>query len=226
MQPIDTTLDNLRPRRSAAEEIANTTTHFVGFLLSLLGGVALVSAVRYTGVGSVMACAAYTTTVVSMYAVSTLSHAVQRPDSKYVLRTWDQGVIYLSIAGTYTPLLWAFSPSPLVWFQLAAVWAASLVGFYFKVFVRHRVHEKFSVIPYILLGWAPTLMLLIEGSAPLGCIMWLVVGGLSYSVGTLFLKMEKKVRYFHATWHLFVIAGSACHFYAIYAFALRGSVTA
>ncbi len=222
MQPIDTALDSRRP---LGEEIANTTTHVVGFVLSLLGSVALVSAARYAGVGSVVACAVYATTVIAMYAVSALSHAVQRPDSKYVLCACDQGVIYLSIAGTYTPLLWAFSPSPLVWFLLAAVWAAALVGFYFKVVVRHRVQEKFSAVTYILLGWAPAL-LLIESSVPLGCILWIVLGGLSYTVGTLFLKMDKKVRYFHATWHLFVIVGSACHFYAVYAFALQGSVTA
>ena len=75
MQPIDTTLDSRRLRRSAAEEIANTTTHVVGLLLSLLGGVVLVSAARYAGVGLVVACAAYITTVISMYAVSALSHA-------------------------------------------------------------------------------------------------------------------------------------------------------
>ena len=225
MQPIDTTLDSRRPRWSAAEEIANTVIHVVGFVLSLLGGVVLMSAARYAGVGSVVACAVYATTLVSMYAVSALSHAVQRPDSKYLLSVWDQGVIYLLIVGTYTPLLWAFSPSPLVWFLLVAAWGAALVGFYSKVVVRHRVQEKFSAVTYILLGWAPAL-LLIESSVPPDCIMWIVLGGLSYTLGTLFLKWDKKVRYFHATWHLFVIGGSACHFYAIYAFALRGSVTA
>ena len=97
--------------------------------------------------------------------------------------------------------------------QLSGTWIAALLGFYSKVVASHRVQEKFSVVSYLALGWIPALALLYY--SPLECLGWIALGGVFYTAGTWFLIQDQR-RYFHAIWHIFVILGSACHWYAIY----------
>jgi hemolysin III len=197
------------------EEAMNALTHGVGFVLSLFGAVAMVSAARQLGIDRVIACSVYLTTLVAVYAVSTLSHIVRDPTRKHALRVFDQGVIYLLIAGTYTPLLWTFLSSNQRWAALALVWLAAVTGKYLKLVAQHRVVD-FSTQTYLWLGWLPALMLF--RFVPRECLAWIVLGGIAYTVGTLFLMRDRQYRYFHAIWHVLVILGSACHFYSIYAF--------
>jgi hemolysin III len=95
---------------------------------------------------------------------------------------------------------------------LTIIWGLALIGFYSKVVTRHRVNA-IATHSYVLLGWVPALALL--GFVPLGCLTWIAVGGLTYTLGTLFLLMDGRFRFFHATWHVLVIAASASHYYAI-----------
>lgn len=204
--------------RLPMDECVNAATHGVGFVLSVIGTVVLFRAPVQLSLGLLLTCGAYTASLMAVYAISALSHAVQEPHRKHTLQMWDQGLIYLLIAGTYTPLMWVFLPSYLRWVALGLVWAAAVAGKYSKVVARQRI-TKFSAVSYLCLGWLPALIFL--PSVPQAdALVWIFAGGLSYTAGTFFLTRDWQWRYFHAVWHLFVMAGSACHFYAIYWFAL------
>ncbi len=116
-------------------------------------------------------------------------------------------MVYLLIVGTYTPLMWKYVPAAILWPMLALIWAAAAAGFYSKVFVHHRIDGRFSALTYLALGWVPAMVLI--GYVPRGSMTWIALGGVSYTVGVLFLTFDRRVRYFHAVWHLFVMLGSA-----------------
>jgi hemolysin III len=155
--------------------------------------------------------------------MSTLSHAAMTPRWKSRFRALDQGFIYLLIVATYTPFSLAYlRGNAWGWVLLAAMWTVALFGFVSKVFFAHRV-EAVSIASYVLLGWmpmlaAPTLLHLV----PMGAFWWMLLGGVCYTVGTIFLMNDDRVRHLHAVWHLCVIAGSACHFAGILIFVVGG----
>ena len=197
------------------EEVVNTITHGFGLGLSLLGTVAIVAAARSIELGLAIGCGVYAISLIVVYAVSTLSHAVQHPPSKHLLRAWDQGVIYLLIAGTYTPFACMYLSSYARWIVLCGIWGTALAGFLSKVVLHHRV-VAFKAHSYVLLGWIPALTMMHVVS--FACLTWMLLGGLVYTVGILFLALDRQFRFFHATWHLFVVGGSACHYYAVVTF--------
>tara|TARA_B100000809_G_scaffold262104_1_gene312335 strand:+ start:620 stop:1033 length:414 start_codon:yes stop_codon:yes gene_type:complete len=131
---------------------------------------------------------------------------------------WDQAVVYFLIAGTYTPFLCHFLYQPLRLGCLILVWLAAFTGFYWKVFQQHRINN-FKPQSYILLGWVPAL--LVYSTISTNCLAWVAAGGICYTMGTVFLVFDKRVRYFHAVWHVSVILGSASYFYALYGFLIR-----
>lgn len=202
------------PPRDANEEFANTLTHAAGVVLSLAGAVGLLVICSRWAV--MLACSLYALTLVATYAASSLSHAVRRPDWKHVLMVWDQGVIFLLIIGTYTPFLVAYLPAGWTMPVLVVLWGAALLGFASKVVVQHRVDHTFSPLPYVALGWLPAMIL--APFVPLECMAWMAAGGVLYTVGVVFLVLDRRVRYFHAAWHVCVLGGSTCHFFAILAF--------
>lgn len=195
------------------EEIINAATHSIGFLLSVAAAGTLIVSDQFGDWAPTATCVIYLITLVLVYAVSALSHAVQKPGPKYMLSVWDQGVIYFLIAGTYTPFAWAYLPDAYRAPILTLIWLPAFLGFVSKVVFHHRVRDDFSPVTYVLLGWLPAMVIL--PFVPVDCLMWMAFGGLAYTVGTTFLMMDHKVRFFHAAWHLFVIAGSAIHFYAV-----------
>ena len=207
-----------------SEEAVNAAIHGLGFVLSLLGAAALLITWQsgHGPVGLAVACGIYTMTLSVVYAISAMSHVVQRPRPKHRLRAWDQGAIYLLIVGTYTPFAWVFLPPGSGGLFLAVIWTAALLGFCLKVVARYRMHDGFSTISYIALGWLPALPFV--GRVPWQCVAWMLVGGISYTAGTWFLKWDRRYAYFHAIWHAFVVGGSVCQYYAIYAFILLPGV--
>jgi hemolysin III len=166
----------------------------------------------------IVGCGVYLASLVTVYAMSTLSHTVRSPSWKLLFRRLDQGFIYLLIAATYTPFSLAYLRGGVWWALLAAMWGVALVGFVAKVFFAHRV-EAVSVASYIVLGWMPIVAAqTMIRVMPIGALWWGLAGGVCYTVGTLFLVNDERVRHFHAVWHLCVIAGSACHFLGILIF--------
>ena len=201
---------------SNSGELANTITHGVGFLLALAGAVALMIAVS---AGSepwlITGCGIYVVTLVSVYAASTLSHAIQQPRTKRALRTIDQAAIFLMAAGNFTPFALAYTCHDAWWSVLVAMWVIAFVGFISKMLWNHRV-DAVCIVSYVLLGWMPALVAKPAlQHAPLGAIIWSVLGGLCYTAGTFFLVRDDKYPSFHAIWHILVIAGSTCHFFVI-----------
>lgn len=200
---------------NASQEAVNAWTHGLGFLLSLPAGLALYQLVLEHREEMAYACLTYSLSLTAMYLFSTLSHAVREPGLRHRFRAFDQGVIYLLIAGTFTPFVWSYMDSWPRRALLAAIWMAAVAGFYSKVFARHRI-DNMAPIPYILLGWLPSMVLL--GYVSLECFMMMAIGGLLYTLGTLFLQNDHRSWYFHAIWHLMVILASACHYFAIAVF--------
>ena len=219
---IQSSISVAQQRRPFAEELANAVTHGVGLAMSVLGALVMVAAVWGQGdAWRVVGCTVYVASLVAVYAMSTLSHSCTTPRWRSFFRALDQGFIYLLIVATYTPFSLVYLRTGPWWLLLVAMWAVAIYSFVAKVFFAHRV-ESVSVWPCVLLGWmpviaAPTLLPIVSPAA----LWWMLVGGACYTLGTLFLIYDRKVRHFHAVWHLFVIAGSACHFLAIFLFVAR-----
>jgi hemolysin III len=153
--------------------------------------------------------------LIALYGASTLSHSSDNPDRRRFYRSLDQGVIFVFIAANFTPFAIAHLPVTTCWLVLSAMWILAILGFTSKVFWRHRV-ESISILHYLALGWLPILVIVpILRSLPTTGIAWFVAGGCCYTLGTVFLAFDARVRYFHALWHLLVIAGSSCHFYVV-----------
>jgi hemolysin III len=201
--------------RHSLEEIANAITHGIGLLLSIAGFVVLLvlSALRGTA-WHIVACSIYGATLICLYAASTLYHAVISRRVKRALRIFDHSAIYLLIAGTYTPFLLVSLRGPWGWSLFGVIWGLALAGVLFKFWFVERF-AILSTAVYIAMGW-----LVVIAAKPvithlrLTAIIWLLAGGLAYTGGVIFFA-AKRIPYSHAIWHLFVLAGSICHYFAV-----------
>ena len=203
------------PEYTLGEEIANSITHGVGALLSLIGtAILLYRAARYGTTLHVVSFAVYGSCLFLLHLSSTLYHALRPPRAKRVFRVFDHCSIYLLIAGTYTPFL-LLSP----WGRwgltlLIAIWTLAIAGIVFKSLFIGRL-QKASVLLYILMGW----MIIVAAReawarVPHAAIGFVAAGGLFYTLGVAFYAW-KSLPYNHAVWHLFVLGGSVCHYAAI-----------
>ncbi|OAA91847.1 PAQR family membrane homeostasis protein TrhA [Clostridium ljungdahlii] len=208
-------MDNQLKFYTRGEEIANAVTHGVGTLLSIAALVLLI--VFSSRMGDKWYIVSYTIYGVSMlilYLESTLYHSITNLKAKKVFRIFDHASIYLLIAGTYTPFTLTILRSSIGWMIFAIVWIMAICGIVMKIFWIGK-HEVVSTLIYIAMGWIiifamKRLLLLLP---PAGIVL-LVAGGIIYTVGA-FLYMLDKIPYNHAIWHLFVIGGSACHFFCV-----------
>lgn len=209
-------------RRTAAvahlgEEIANSITHGVGLGLAIAGLTVMVvfAAMRHSA-WAVTGCSIYGATLVLLYLASTLYHALPGHTTKRIFAVFDHCAIYLLIAGTYTPFVFVAMRSPLGWTLFGVVWAMAIGGIVLRA-VSHSGHEVIRTLLYIGMGWAA-----MAGAIPLWHALtprgfaWLLSGGLCYTIGVLFFAWPR--RYFHAIWHIFVLGGSICHYFAILLF--------
>jgi hemolysin III len=203
-------------RYSRGEELANSITHGVGWVLSIAGVVAaLVRSARLGDAWIITSVAIYGSTLVLLYATSTLYHAVTSMRWKRVLRKCDHAAIFLLIAGTYTPFVLVNLRGPWGWSLFGIVWGVALAGVGFKILYAGRFVLWSSAL-YVLLGWlvliAAKPML---GAVPVAGLVWLGAGGLCYTGGVAFY-LWRRLRFHHAIWHLFVLAGSGCHYFAVW----------
>jgi hemolysin III len=206
---------NLMTGNRLREELYNTVTHGVGALLGVAGLVVLVVfAALEGGAARIVAAAVFGSSLVLLYAASTCYHAFRCPKKKRLLRKLDHAAIYVLIAGTYTPFTLLNLRGGWGWTLFGLVWGIAALGITFKVFYTGRF-EIVSTLAYIGMGWLvliavkPTL-----ASIDAGGLALLVAGGLAYTLGTVFYALSR-VPYNHAIWHLFVLAGSMCHFFAV-----------
>ena len=199
------------------EELASALTHGLGATAALAGGAVLVTlAAKYGDAWQLGAAIVFGVSLLLLYLASTLYHAIQHPVAKGRLKVFDHCAIYLLIAGTYTPFTLIGLRGPVGWWLFAAIWTLALAGVVFKLHYTGRF-KRLSTLIYIAMGWmivvAAKPMLAALDAWTLG---WLVAGGLSYTLGTVFYH-RPQVRYSHAIWHLFVIGGSLCHYIAVLA---------
>jgi hemolysin III len=202
-----------------ADELVNAVTHGVGLMLSIAGAILLIAGAYVRGDAyRVAGCAIYATTLIAVYAASTLSHSPANPRLRQWLRSLDQATIYLLIVGTCMPFALTYLRSGWWFLFFALMWTVALCGFASKMLFSHRV-DSVAVWIYVLLGWMPILTVpALVNAIPATPLWWMLIGGLFYTCGTLFLVRDDRHRYFHAVWHVFVMAGSTCHFLAILIF--------
>ncbi|HEV3023360.1 MAG TPA: hemolysin III family protein [Pirellulales bacterium] len=208
--------DRLRTALRHDEETVNSITHGIGFVLSLAGAVWLMNTV--IGRGNLLQCAGcgvFAASLVAVYAASTLSHVFRRPRLRRLFRIVDQAFIFLLIAGTYTGFAFTYLDKGPWWILTTLMWVIAWSGFVSKLVFAHRV-ESVSTGLHVVMGWLPVLCIKpITDAAPGASLWWMLAGGICYTAGTIFLSRDERVPYFHAVWHLAVIAGSACHYWAI-----------
>lgn len=202
------------------EERINAITHGLGALLALFAGVLLLK----KGLGTLnfnqsLGLVIYSTSLVLLFLASTLYHSISHPKLRTLLKQLDHSAIYLLIAGTYTPFLMISLNTLKAQILLWILWTLVGLGVIFKIFFIHRF-AKFSLFTYLMMGWLAVFILPdIYHVLPRMGVFWLVAGGLSYTVGTIFYA-TKRYPYTHAIWHLFVLLGAACHCIAIYQYVL------
>lgn len=209
--------------RWRVEEKINSVTHALGLLLSVIGfELLLVRVFRLGDTLQIGGCIVYASALVAVYAASTLSHSFERPRLRRLFRILDQAFIFLLIAGTFTPLSLTYLRSGAWWLLFGVVWTIALVGFLSKALFAHRV-DTVSAALHVTLGWLPVLAIKPMLSAVPGGLLWsMLYGGLCYTGGVFFLMRDERYPYFHAIWHLLVIAGSAFHFWGIYSYCTVG----
>jgi len=202
-------------RSITADEVANTLTHGVGLLCSVLGFVILlILATVHGGAWQILGCAIYGATLVCLYTASTFYHGVSSPRAKRILHVFDHCAIYLLIAGTYTPFLLVNMRGNWGWSLFAAIWGFAAAGILFKLWFADRF-PALSVSAYVVMGWLGVIAARqVYVHIPLRGIVWIVLGGLAYSIGVVFYAC-KKIPHHHVIWHLLVMTGSTCHYVAV-----------
>lgn len=198
------------------EELANALTHGLGLALSIAGLAVLVTLAAWRGdVWGVTSTAIFGVTLVTLYTSSTLYHSLRGAQVKRLLRKFDHAAIFLLIAGTYTPFLLVNLRGPWGWSLLGVIWGLAAAGVVLKFWLAGRF-KLGSTLLYLGMGWLIVIALRpMLRTVPENALWLLLAGGLCYSVGTVFY-LWKKLPYHHAVWHLFVLGGSVCHFFAVF----------
>ncbi len=204
------------------EELASSITHGIGFFLSIAGLVVLmVIAVTRGHAIHVVSCAVYGSTLILLYLSSTLYHSFygrRVAHVKRIFRIFDHSAIFLLIAGSYTPFTLVVLRGAWGWSLFGAVWTIAIVGIVLMS-INLEGHTAIFTVLYVVMGWMVVIGIrpLIAALAP-GGLRWLIAGGLFYTGGIAFFAMRRA--YAHAVWHLFVMAGSLCHFFAVLRYVL------
>jgi hemolysin III len=209
------------PFYTISEEITNSILHGTGALGAIAGLVFLnLKSTGFLGgqrAGNleITAVILFAVTMIIMYLTSTLYHAVQHPDAKRVLRKLDHCVIFIFIAGTYTPFCLGALRGWWGWSLFIFEWLMVVIGITLNI-LDSKAHKKFELAVYILMGWAIIAGFLpLLRSVPVQSIILLIAGGAAYTLGTVWYRM-KNIRFTHVVWHVFVIIGTICHWFSIW----------
>lgn len=198
------------------EELANAVSHGVGLVLGLIWIPFLIQKAHETGeTSTLVGVFAFSLGILMVYTFSTLYHSARNPKRKSKLQVLDHVSIYFLIAGSYTPMVFeVLNPDKSVIF-LAILWGSVLVGSFFKLFFTGRF-KTLSVALYLLMGWLAVFFLdEVSGKISFETLSWIGAGGLAYTAGVFFYIQSNKP-FYHTVWHIFVLAGTVCHFVAVY----------
>lgn len=208
-------MTQVRKPYSLGEEIFNSVSHGIGGLLSIAGTVVLiVFCAVYSDAWAVVSASIYGASLIILYTMSTLYHAITNNKAKKFFRIMDHDTIFFLIAGTYTPFTLVTLRGPVGWVLFGIVWGAAIIGIVLNSIDLERFRKP-SVICYILMGWAIIFAIKpMINALPSVSLIFLLTGGIFYTVGIIFYAL-KKVKWFHSVWHLFTISGSVFHFFSI-----------
>ncbi|MCK9557107.1 MAG: hemolysin III family protein [Candidatus Cloacimonetes bacterium] len=201
--------------QSRPEEVANAITHGIGVGLAIAALVVLVVfAARINDTWKVVSFSIYGTTMIILFLSSTLYHSFPQPYVKRFFRILDHSSIFLLIAGTYTPVTIGTMRGGWGWALFGVIWGLTLLGIVLKIFAMKKL-KLVSLVVYLLMGWIIVIAIkpLMESVPPM-FLTWMLLGGFAYTFGVIFY-VAKKMPYHHAVWHLFVLAGSVCHFFGM-----------
>ncbi|MBA6253968.1 PAQR family membrane homeostasis protein TrhA [Colwellia sp. MB3u-55] len=201
---------------SKNEEIANTLTHALGAILSVMACYMLLTAAfADNSLVKIVSYAVYGASLVLLFTASTFYHAFQDPNKKKLFKLLDHCAIYLLIAGTYTPLMMVALNDQLGTIMLTVIWSMAILGVFFKMKFGHR-YKKTSLITYLGMGLISiTIIEQLNEKLSNQALTLLALGGIIYCLGVIFY-VQKRIHFNHAIWHLFVLGGAACHFFMIY----------
>ena len=214
-QPISVPYIAWQHHQSPIEELVNTLTHGLGLLLSI-GGLALLVtlSILHGTAWHLVSSSIYGASLILLFAASTCYHAAPYSETKRRLRVAEQALIFVLIAGTYTPFTLVALESGWGWSLFGVVWGLAAVGIILNTFRFHR-HTSISVALYLGLGWLGLVSIFpLKDALALGGLTWLVAGGIAYSVGIIFLSW-RNLPFNHGIWHIFVLIGSLCHYFAV-----------
>lgn len=206
--------------QSPGEEIANSVSHGAALVAAAVAApFPIVAAVGRGATAGVVGASVFGAAMVLLYAASMLYHAIPHPRAKRVFRKLDHGAIYLLIAGTYTPFLLLTLGDTFGAVLMVVIWSLAVAGIVFKIFFLHRFHNL-SLAMYLGMGWLAILASYqLLAAMPHTGIALLLGGGILYSLGTIFYKVDR-IPFNHAIWHLFVLAACVLHFLALYFYVL------
>lgn len=206
----------LKREQSQAEEIANSISHGIGLVAALVGTPFLIAhAARLGDVGFLVGTSLFSATVIFLYLASTIYHALPIGKAKRVFQVVEHSAIFLLIAGTYTPFTLGILQGVWGWILLAGIWSLAVAGVVLKVFYKASP-SILSTSLYLLMGWIVVIAAdPLIARVPTPGLLWLIAGGLSYTVGVAFFAIDSKLQYGHLIWHLFVMAGTTCHYFAV-----------
>jgi hemolysin III len=200
---------------SLGEDIANGITHGIGVVLAISGLAVLITFASIYGNGwHIVSCSIFGATLVFSYTASTLYHSIQLPKAKRVFRVLDHSAIFLLIAGTYTPFTLVNLRGPWGWSLFGVIWGLAVLGILLQTTMPHK-WAIFSVGFYVAMGWAVLVAIKpMLSVVEIGGLVLLLLGGMAYTAGIVFY-VWRRMPYNHAIWHVFVLAGSVLHFFAI-----------
>ncbi len=204
---------------SAGEEIANSVSHGIGLIGALaVTPILIVVASQHGGATRIVAASVFGATMILMYLMSTLYHALPEGRAKSIFHMLDHCAIYVLIAGTYTPFALVVLGGGWGWSIFGVVWGLAVAGIVFKIVGRMR-YPVLSTTIYVVMGWLVIIAIKpLWQQMPLSGVIWLCAGGMAYTLGVTFYA-AKGIRYHHLVWHLFVLTGTACHFIAVLKYA-------
>ena len=207
---------------SSIEEKINIISHAIGFILSIVALVLLVTYAILDGdVWHIVSFSIFGSSLIVLYAASTLYHSAKRPELRNRLNILDHASIYVLIAGTYTPFTLVTLKGPIGWVIFGTSWGLALTGIILKLFFTGK-YDLMSTIMYVLMGWIIVFAIKpLINNLPLEGLIWLFAGGISYTIGAIIYGI-KKIKFNHAIFHMFVLMGSFCHFMSVYFYVLPG----
>lgn len=213
---MDKPVAGISREQSRGEELANSLSHGIALVAMLVGTPFLIiKAVHQGGAGDIVGASVFAATAIFLYLSSTLYHALLPGKAKRIFRVVEHSAIFLLIAGTYTPFTLGVLQGAWGWSLFGVVWGLAAAGVAVKVFAR-KPYLIFSTALYLCMGW----LIVLSGNqlwakVPTAGLIWLIAGGLFYSLGVIFFATDSRLPYGHLIWHFFVMAGTTCHYFAV-----------